>query len=118
MICKKLLIATMVGVIASGAIGALTAAYARNDNATDEATIIANAKITMAQAIAVAEQQVGGWAVGSGIEDQDGTVYYEVQVVKDGSRQKVLIDPQTGKIIKSAIADDEHNERGRENDDD
>ena len=60
----------MVGVIASGAIGALTAAYARNDNATDEATIIANAKITMAQAIAVAEQQVGGWAIGSEIEDQ------------------------------------------------
>jgi uncharacterized membrane protein YkoI len=118
MIRKKLLTVTLAGVIASGAIGGLAAAYAGNDNVADEATIMANAKITMAQAIAAAEQQVGGRAVGSGIEDQDGTVYYEVQVVKDGSRQKVLIDPQTGKIIKTATADDEHNERGHENDDD
>jgi uncharacterized membrane protein YkoI len=117
MIRNKLLTATLAGVIASS-VGGLAAAYAGNDNAADEATIMANAKITMAQAIAAAEQQVGGRAIGSGIEDQDGTVYYEVQVVKDGSRQNVLIDPQTGKIIKTAAADDEHNERGHENNDD
>lgn len=119
MIRKTLLTTTLAAMIASGAIGGSIAAYARNnDNTTDEATIMANAKITMAQAIAAAEQQVGGKAVGTGIEDQDGTVYIEVRVVKDGSRQKVLIDPQTGKIVKAALADDEHNERGHESDDD
>lgn len=105
--------------IASSAVGGSIAAHARkNDNTTDEAMIIANAKITMAQAITPAEQQVGGKAVGSGIGDQDGTFYFEVQVVKDGSRQKLLIDPQSGKIIKTAAADNERNERGPESDDD
>ncbi len=119
MIRRTLLTATLAGVIASGAIGGSIAAYARNnEQATNEAAIMANAKITMAQAIAPAEQQVGGRAVGTGIEDQDGTVYFEVQVVKDGARQKVLVDPQSGKILKTVTADNEHNERGHENDDD
>lgn len=118
MIRKKLLTVTLAGVIASGAIGGPIAAYATDNNATDEAAIVANAKITMAQAIAIAEQQVGGKAVGSGIEDQDGTIYFEVQVAKGGSRQKVLIDPQTGKIVKNAAPDEERNERGHESDDD
>lgn len=92
MIRRKLLIATLAGVIASGAIGGSVAAYAKNnEQATDEAAIMANAKITMTQAIAAAEQQVGGKAVGTGIEDQDGTVYFEVQVLKNGARQKVLV---------------------------
>lgn len=119
MIRRTLLTATLAGVIASGAIGGSIAAYARsNEQPTNEAAIMANAKITLAQAIATAEQQVGGKAVGSGIEDQDGTVSFEVQVVKDGARQKVLVDPQTGKIVKTVTADNEHNERGHENDDD
>ena len=119
MIRRKFLTATLAGVIASGAIGGSVAAYARdNEQATNEAAIIANAKITMVQAIAAAEQQVGGKAVGTGIEDQDGTVYFEVQVVKDGARQKALVDPQTGKVVKIVTADKKRNERGHENDDD
>ncbi len=119
MIRRTLVTATLAGVIASGAIGGSIAAYAKNnEQATNEAAIMANAKTTMAQAIATAEQQVGGRAVGTGIEDQDGTVYFEVQVVKDGARQKVLVDPQSGKIVKTVTADNEHNERGHENDDD
>ena len=119
MIRKNLLTAALAGVIACGAIGGTVAASARNgDNMTDEATVMANAKIGMAQAIATAEQQVGGKAVGTGIEDQDGTVYFEVQVVKDGARQKVLVDPQTGKIVKTVTADNERNEGGHESNDD
>ncbi len=119
MIRRTLVTATLAGVIASGAIGGSIAAYAKNnEQATNEAAIVANAKITLAQAIATAEEQVGGKAVGTGIEDQDGTVSFEVQVVKDGARQKVLVDPQTGKIVKTVTADNERNERGHENDDD
>ncbi len=120
MIRRKLLTAALAGVIASGAIGGSVAAYARdNEQATDDAAIMANAKVTMAQAIATAEQQVGGRAVGTGIEDQDGTVYIEVQVaLKDGTRQKVLIDPQSGKVVKTVTAENERNENGHEGDDD
>lgn len=60
-------------------------------------------------AIATAEQAVGGKAVGSGIEDENGAVTFEVEVIKDGAQHKVLIDTQTGKITKQALAsaDDE-----------
>lgn len=119
MVRRKLLTAALAGVIVSGAIAGSVAAYARNnEQATDEAAIMANAKITMTQAIAAAEQQAGGKAVGTGIEDQDGTVYFEVQVIKDGARQEVLVDPQTGKVVKTVTADNEPNERGHESDDD
>jgi uncharacterized membrane protein YkoI len=115
MIRKTILPVAVAGMIA---IGVSAAAYARNENATDEAAIIANAKVSMVQAITTAEQQVGGKAVGTGIEDQDGTVYFEVQVLKNGTRHKVLIDPQTGKVVKTVAGDNERNENGREGDDD
>lgn len=119
MIRRKLLTASVASVIASGAIGGSVAAHAKNnERPTDEAAIMANAKITMTEAIASAEQQAGGKAVGTGIEDQDGTVYFEVQVLKDGARQKVLVDPQTGKVVKTVTADNDDNERGHESDDD
>ncbi len=71
----------------------------------------------MAQAIAAAEQQTGGKAVGSGIEDQDGAVFLEVQVLKDNRRQKVLVDPQSGQVVKTVMADNDENENGHENED-
>lgn len=113
---SKLLSLMTAGVLAAGTLGA-GAAYAK-DNQTNEAAIMANAKITMAQAIATAEQQTGGKAVGSGIEDQDGTVFLEVQVLKANQRQKVLIDPQSGQVVKTVVADNEQNENGHEGDDD
>lgn len=119
MLRNKLMTAVLAGILASGVIGGSVAAYARNGDApTDEAAIMANAKVTMAQAIATAEQTVGGKAVGSGIEDQDGTVYLEVQVLKGGTRHKVLIDPQSGKVVKTVTAENEQNENGHEGNDD
>ena len=119
MLRNKLLTAIVAGTLASGAIGGSIVAYARNgDKPTDETAVMAAAKINMAQAIATAEQHVGGKAVGTGIEDQDGTVSFEVQVLKDGARQKVLIDPQTGKVVKTVTAANERNENGHEGDED
>lgn len=115
----KLLNLAMAGVIAAGTLGVAEAAYARNkDKQTDEAAVMANAKITMAQAIAAAEQQTGGKAVGTGIEDQDGTVFLEVQMLKDNQRHKVLVDPQSGKVVKTVMGDNDEREHGHENEDD
>lgn len=120
MLRRKLMTAALVGTLAAGTLGGSVAAYARNggDSRTDETSIVANAKITMAQAIAAAEQQVGGKAAGSEIEDQDGTVYFEVQVLKNGTRHKVLIDPQSGKVVKTVTAENERGENGHEGNDD
>lgn len=112
---KKLLAAMMAGVIATGSVGAAGLAYAkeRNDAPTNETSIMANAKITMAQAIATAEQQVGGKAVGTGIEDQDGTVFFEVQVLNGNAKHKVLIDTQTGKVVKT-VANNGNDDEGED----
>jgi uncharacterized membrane protein YkoI len=108
----------MVSVLAMGTLGAVGAAYAKDKEfRTNEVAIMANAKITMAQAIATAEQETGGKAVGTGIEDQDGTVFLEVQVLRDNQSQSVLIDPQSGKVVKVAI-DNEQDENDDEEDDD
>ena len=121
---NKLVAAVLACTVAAaslGLTGALAgAAYAKNgrESATDEAAIVASAKVTLAQAIAAAESQVGGKAVGSGIEDRNGTVAFEVEVLKDGQRHKVLIDPQSGQVVKSAVADNEHDGNGDEHDDD
>jgi uncharacterized iron-regulated membrane protein len=104
--CNKLIAAVLVGTIAAGTLG-VGSAYARNER---EAAIIADAKISMVQAIAAAENQVGGKAVESEIEDENGTVAFEVEVLKDGQRHTVLVDTQSGEVLKTTMSDDEDSE--------
>lgn len=103
---RKFLPAVMATTIAFGSLGAAGMAFAKDDKdqATNEAQVMQNAKITMQQAIATAEQAVGGKAVGSGIDDENGVVTFEVEVLKDGAQHKVLVDTQTGKITKQVLA--------------
>jgi uncharacterized membrane protein YkoI len=109
----------MAGVFAASTLGLVGVAMAKeNESKTNEMAIMANAKVTMAQAIATAESQVGGKAVGAGIEDQNGAVAFEVEVLKDGQKHRVLVDTQSGQVVKTAMADDEQNENGHEGDDD
>jgi uncharacterized membrane protein YkoI len=85
----------MVSVLTMGTLAAAGAAYAKDKELrTNEAAIMANAKVTMAQAIATAEQKTGGKTVGTGIEDQDGTVFLEVQVLKDNQRHSSYRSPK------------------------
>ncbi len=107
---KMLLTAVIAGTLATGAIGGLAYARERGENRTDEAAIMSNAKVTMAQAIDVAEKATGGTSVGTGIEDQNGTVHFEVKILKDGARQKVLVDTQTGAIVKTVAAQNDDND--------
>jgi uncharacterized membrane protein YkoI len=112
---KRLTLA-IAGVLAAATLSAAGAADAkdRHDQRTNEAAIIANAKVTITQAIATAEQQTGGKAVGTGIEDQDGAVFLEVTVLKDNQKHKVLIDPQSGHVVKAVLED---NDEGEDEDD-
>ena len=95
-------------VIASFASGGLAMAEENQDAPTDEARILVSAKVTMSQVIAA-----GGRAAGLGIEDQDGAVNFEVTILKDNTRQKVLVDTQAGNVVKIVAAqnDEEESER-------
>jgi uncharacterized membrane protein YkoI len=112
----RLVTLAMVSVLTTGALGAAVAAHAKDkETRTNEAAIMANAKVTMAQAIATAEQHTGGKAVGTGIEDENGTVFLEVQVLKDNQKHSVLIDPQSGQVVKVAIDNEEDDDQEDDN---
>ena len=83
------------------AVGLGTHAIASGNDAEERAAM-ASANITLSDAIALAEKEVGGRAVEAEVEDEDGGVfYYEVEVIMpDGAEKEVLIDMGTGEIVK------------------
>ena len=83
-----------------------------NDN-QEQAKLAKQAKITEAESRAIALQKVPGTVTDVELEDEDGTIVYGVEVqAKDGSKQDVKVNAQTGKIVK--IDNGDENENGEE----
>lgn len=117
MLRTKMLPAAMAAAIAVGAGGAAFAATHDREDAKDIAAVL-NAKTSLAEAIATAEQQVGGKAIDAGLEREGGPMRFEVEVAKDKTVQRVLVDPQTGKVVKVMPADTgENGENGEHGED-
>jgi uncharacterized membrane protein YkoI len=96
----------MATVIAVGATAGLASA-GTNDNAREMAAF-SSAKISLSQAIAAAEQKVGGKAMDGGLSNENGVMTFAVEVVdKANTVQTVLVDLNTGGVIKVAPADTE-----------
>ncbi len=108
MLRTRILPAAMAAAIAVGASGAAFAATDEKEDAQDIAAVL-NAKTSLAEAIAAAEQQVGGKAIEAGLDDESGGKRFEVEVAKDKTVQRVLVDPQTGKVVKVMPADTDEN---------
>ena len=83
------------------ALGLGTNAIASGNNKEEKAAMAA-ANITLSDAVALAEQKVGGRAVEAEVDDEDGgQFYYEIEVIMpDGAEKEVLIDMGTGEIVK------------------
>jgi uncharacterized membrane protein YkoI len=81
----------------------------------NETQAIMNAKIGIADAIRAAETESKGKAVQSGLNDENGAVSYQVEVLMpDGKRSDVFVDLDTGKILKMAA---EESDEGNQQDD-
>lgn len=94
---KKLAPLAFAVVLATGV--ASTAAFANGEKEdANDAAALANAKITLSQAIATAEQQTGGKAIGAGVDNENGIVSIAVDVAGSQGVKTVLVDPQTGRI--------------------
>ena len=65
-----------------------------------ELAAVANAKVTLQQATVIAEKETGGKATASGIDNENGVVSYDVTIDQAGASKQVLIDMQTGKVVK------------------
>ena len=81
------------------------------------ATAQKNAKITLSQAITIAEQATGGKSTEAEFELEEGKAIYEVEVsMADGSEIEVEIDAQSGAILSQEV-DDEHKEDDKDDND-
>jgi uncharacterized membrane protein YkoI len=108
----KITPAAMVAVITLAGTGAALAGESvKETDEQHELSVVTNAKTPLSQAIAAAEQETGDKAVETGIENHDGVfIAYEVRIAKGNTLQKVLVDLDTGKVIKVVATDCDHQE--------
>ena len=85
---------------------------AAEENASDKAQIMSSAKISIAEAIAAAEKETGGKAVETDIRNRDGNAHFEITIQKGMERQEVLVDGQTGQVVKTVANDGDENDEG------
>lgn len=105
------------GALAAAAGGVAFASSGSGEN--DAAADLAKSRISLPQAITVAEQHVRGRAAGAELESEDGMTVYEVEVVAaDRTVHEVKVDALSGKVIASALdaPDDESNDQDEEDD--
>ena len=75
------------------------AAAARADQ--EDLRLFAEAKVVLTQAIATAEQHLGGRAIGAKLDDDSFKPAYEVTVVKDNRVFDVQVDAVTNAVLGS-----------------
>ena len=115
---SKILPATFVAALTLAGTGAALADNKGKDtDEQQELSAVTNAKTSLSQAIAAAEQETGGKAFDTGLENQEGPLAYEVEIAKGNTLQKVLVDLDSGKVIK-VTAGDAHHEDADEHDGD
>jgi uncharacterized membrane protein YkoI len=98
------------GVLAALAAAAIGGAYAA-ESGDDGELAIGSAKISLTQAVAAAEQYVGGKASRAEYERHEGQWLFDVEVVRDGTVMDVRVDPASGKVL---AATEDKAERGEE----
>lgn len=94
---RALLAIATAAVATTGAI-----AYAAQGSVENDALAIANARIPLVQAVAAAEQHVGGVAAKAEFEHSRQGWVYEVEVVAGTRVLDVQVSAETGAVIASA----------------
>ncbi len=91
--------ATRIALLAAALAAGGTAAAARSE--VGDVAGIANAKIPMTQAVAVAERYAGGSAARAGFEHSKRRWIYDVEVVSGARVFDVRVDARNGAVISS-----------------
>lgn len=110
---SKLSLLAIAVVAAVGAAG--TVAFAANGGMENDAMAISKAKISLTQAVSVAEQHANGKASQAEFENSKQGWVYDVEVVSGAKVFDVKVDADKGTVISSAEdkadRDDEHDEK-------
>jgi uncharacterized membrane protein YkoI len=116
----KWLRVTAVAALALVGIGAALASESERNDAVEFAKLPAG-HVTLAAAIATAEQQTGGQAIDASFGNENGTMLVEVEVANGNAVHTVKLDAASGKVIKVAAADEdarhEHKHEGERDSD-
>ena len=96
---QKVMIVIVAAVVLSGC-----GVFEEHDR--DKNAALLQSKVSLADAIGIAERNSGGKAIRAGAEEEDGAVLIMVLTAQRNKVQKVFIDPQTGAIVKSRSEED------------
>jgi uncharacterized membrane protein YkoI len=115
---SRLIPAALASLLAVGALGAIFTQTANAQAAKIEQTdpsefpMIDGAKVSLAEAIATAEKEFGGKAAAAGIDDEKGSLAYEIELLTATGEQKVSVDAATGRAVAMAEKPDAEDEDG------
>jgi len=118
MIKSRYIPLALAAALAAGGVGTALAQNASTTGETEqtdamEMAALQSAKVSLAEAVAAAEKDVGGKAIDAGFETEKGQQGYEVEVMSANGSQTVLVDAQTGAVTKMP-AEDQDDQKGGE----
>ncbi|MDY0009000.1 MAG: PepSY domain-containing protein [Bdellovibrionales bacterium] len=67
---------------------------------TKDLRLLEEAKITLVEAIGIAEKHVGGTAIDADLDSHFGKVVYDISVIRDKKEFDVRLDAVTGDVIR------------------
>lgn len=107
---KKSIFVSTIAAVVTGAVLS-TNLWADSDDAKDSAAH-QNAKISLSEAIHIAEQATGGKSTEAEFEMEHGKAIYEVEIrMADNREIEVEIDAQSGSILKQEAEDSEDDDK-------
>ena len=103
---NKILTALFTVAIIASTTANVAQASESKDKKAKELTLFSQAKISLCEAIKAAEQKTSGKAIEAELDDESGTVQFEIKILKDGKIHEVIVDGTTGNVIKVSLDDD------------
>ena len=100
----RIVSSTLATLLVLGSLGIAQAKSGEQDGR--DAAALAGTKVSLTQAIAAAEQQGGGKAVGADISQEGGVVRIAVEVAGPQGVRTMLVDGQTGQVSPAPAGQD------------
>ncbi len=73
---------------------------AQASEVTKDLRLLEEAKISLTEAIQIAEKHVGGKAIEADLDRENGKAVYDVSVIKAESEHEVRLDAVTGDVLR------------------
>jgi uncharacterized membrane protein YkoI len=103
---NKMLKVMFAMLIMTGAVANVAEAGESKEKEAKELALFSQAKISLTEAIKIAEQNVGGKAMEAELDDESNTIQFEIEILKDGKIHEVKVDGKTGKVLKVSLDDE------------